>query len=135
VKLTRLETRWARAAMEAFAPAEGGKVDHVAMLERIMRASTRRAALGLRLAIWLVAMAPLWLVGSLRTIVGVPLERRARILGRLLTHRVFAVRELTLLLKLNAAFALLHDAGVRARSGYDGQPRRLPLRVLGQESA
>lgn len=135
MRLTGFEVRCARAAMEAFAPVHGARVDHVAVLERVMRASTRKAALGMRAAIWMVALAPFWLLGAVRTIVGVPLERRTRILARLLAHRVFLVRELMLLLKINVSLALLGDPAVRASSGYDGRPRRFSLQIAGQESA
>jgi hypothetical protein len=130
--LTRWESRQARAALEAFAPSSTAGVDHVAVFERIRRASSRKAALGMRLAIWIVALAPLWVLGTVRTLVGIPLERRARLLGRLLSHRIYLVRELALLLKLNAAFALLGDPAVRSRSGFDGGRRRFALAVLEQ---
>jgi hypothetical protein len=109
------------------------------------------AALGLRLAIWIAALAPLWLWGKLTTISKLATERRTELLRQLLTHRAFAVRELVTLLKLSAAMALLGTPSVRARSGYDHvqavadaesglRVRRLPVMgaqqdVIGQPDA
>ena len=138
------ERRWARHLLAAFAPGEGpglaplpGEVDYVATFARMYREATPLAALGLRLALWIAALAPLWLWGKLATISKVAVERRPQLLRELLVHRAFAVRELSLLLKLTASMALLGTPSVRARSGYDhvqaaskiesGVRARLPL--------
>ncbi len=124
--MTHLEDKWATQALGAFAPsgAQGlsplpNEVDYLATFRRMSRLSTPLAALGLRLALWLVALAPLWLCGRCMTISRLAEPERALLLSRLLTHSSFAVRELTLLLKFAAAMALLGTASVRARSGYD----------------
>jgi hypothetical protein len=80
---------------------------------------TAVAALGLRAGIWMVATAPLWLFGRFVMFGTLKGSERTELLSRLLTHKSFAVRELTLLLKLTAAMALLGTASVRARSHYD----------------
>jgi hypothetical protein len=67
----------------------------------------------------MVALAPLWALGKLATFSTLARRERCELLGRLLVHHNFAVRELTMLLKLTAAIALLGTASVRARSGYD----------------
>jgi hypothetical protein len=120
------ERRWARQLLSAFAPTGGpglapiqDEVDYVNALARMMREATPVAALGLRFAIWMAALAPLWLWGRLATINKLAVERRTELLRQLLAHRVFAVRELALLLKFCAAMALLGTPSVRARSGYD----------------
>lgn len=120
------ERRWARHLLAAFAPPEGpglaplgGEVDYLAVLNRMRREATPLAALGLRAAIWMAALAPLWLWGKLATVTRLASERRTQLLRELLAHRAFAVRELALLLKLSAAMALLGTPSVRARSGYD----------------
>ena|SRR5947209_20394162 len=103
----------------------------------MMAASTSKARLGIHIGLLLVALAPLWLCGKLATMAGLALEQRTAILDRLARHPFFAVRDLTLLLKLGAAFALMGTASVRARSGYDSrdasrgvEPRRaLPVLV------
>jgi len=120
------EKRWARQLLSAFAPSDGpglaplhGEVDYLRALARMRREATPLAALGLRLAIWIAALAPLWLWGKLTTISKLATDRRTELLRELLTHRAFAVRELVTLLKLSAAMALLGTPSVRARSGYD----------------
>jgi hypothetical protein len=120
------ERRWAKSLLSAFAPAGGpglspleNEVDYVGVLLRMKREATPLAALGMRVAIWIGALAPLWLWGKLATVTELARERRPELLRELLGHRVFAVRELTLLLKLCAAMALLGAPTVRLRSGYD----------------
>lgn len=143
------ERRWARLLLSAFAPSDGpglaplqGEVDYLGTLARMRREATPLAALGLRIAIWIAALAPLWLWGKLTTISKLAVERRIDLLRELLAHRAFVVRELATLLKLSAAMALLGTPSVRARSGYDqvqavaeiesGLRVRLPV-IAGQE--
>jgi hypothetical protein len=120
------ERRWARSLLSGFAPVGGpglaplrDEVDYEGVLVRMMREATPLAALGLRAAVWVGALAPLWLWGKLSTISKLAHERRPDLLRALLGHRVFVVRELALLLKLCAAMALLGTPSVRMRSGYD----------------
>lgn len=126
MKWFAFERRWAKALLEAFAPPgdgglapKPGEVDYLATLDRMLRASTKKAALGTRIAVWLGGLSPLFVLGSFRTVSAFGMEARTRLLGALLRHRVFFVRELMLLLKLAACFALLGAPEVRARSRYD----------------
>jgi hypothetical protein len=120
------EQRWARQLLSAFAPSGGpglaplhDEVDYVGVVARMRREATPLAAFGLRIAIWIAALAPLWLWGKLTTISKLAADRRTDLLRELLAHRAFVVRELATLLKLTAAMALLGTPTVRARSGYD----------------
>jgi hypothetical protein len=120
------ERRWARHVLAAFAPTGGPglapaleEVDYQDVFARMLRGASPWAAMGLRLALWIAALAPIWLWGRLTTVTKLAAERRPELLRQLLHHRAFAVRELTLLLKLCAAMALLGTPSVRARSGYD----------------
>jgi hypothetical protein len=124
--VTAFERRWAVDLLSAFAPTGStglspleAEVDYLAVIETMRRRATRLAALGLRAAIWLLALAPIWHRRSLRTISALPASARASLLSELLVHRAFVVRELSLLLKLCASMALLGTRSVRARSGYD----------------
>jgi hypothetical protein len=127
VKLTPLERRWAGDLLRAFAPEtteDGlaplpGEVDYLATFDRMRVRATKLAALGLRAAVWLLALTPLWQRGRFATLSALPVQARADKLAELLTHRVFVVRELALLLKLCAAMALFASPAVRARSAYD----------------
>ena len=96
-----------------------GEVDYLRSVLRMMQASTGMARLGIRLGLFIAMWAPLWLCGRFRTMAGLPVDQRADILGRLLRHEVFFVRELMLLLKIGASMALLGTPSVRARSNYD----------------
>jgi hypothetical protein len=129
--VTRWEQAWAADVLTAFtAEASQGlapgasEVDYLTTFRRMRRGSTALAALGLRLALWMVALAPLWLLGRIATISSLARRDRTELLRRLLAHRVLAVRELTMLLKLTAAMALLGTSSVRARSGYDSTTTR-----------
>ena len=121
-----LERRWASALLAGFTPpSETGlsplpnEVDYVGTLQRMLRGSRPAARFALRAAVWIAALAPLWLWGRLVSITTLPITRRAALLGELLRHRNFVVRELALMLKLAAAMALMGTETVRARSGYD----------------
>lgn len=145
--MTRWEQAWAEAVLTAFV-VEGapglnvsqGEVDYLHALGRMRERGTALAAFGLRAAIWMVAMAPLWLFGRFVMFGTLARTERTELLSRLLTHKSFAVRELTLLLKLTAAMALLGTASVRARSHYDtpivvaaapqAEPEPEPVRLL-----
>lgn len=125
--MTPFERRWAVDLLRAFAPetsSEGlsplpGEVDYLATFDRMRVRATKLASLGLRAAVWIIALTPLWQRGRLATMSTLSIEARAEKLAELLAHRAFIVRELTLLLKLCAAMALFAVPSVRARSAYD----------------
>lgn len=120
------ERRWAQALLEAFAPPESRglspepqEVDYVAGFRRMLDSFTPRASLGLRAALWISALAPVWMQGRPRSVARLPMAGRTELLRKLLEHRSFLVRELAFLLKTSASFALMGTPSVRARSGYD----------------
>lgn len=117
------EKRWAGAILVAFAPvgeSPFGPEDapYLQTLERMISASNWRARAGLRLGLWLVTFAPLWLLGRLRLLPSLPLLERTALLDRLLSHSNFEARELTLLLKIAASLTVMGLPALRARSGY-----------------
>ena len=131
-----------KVVLEGFAPPEHpglapmhGEVDYVGTFGRMLAATNTRARLGLRLAVWLAALSPLWHQGRLCTMARLPIDERAQLLSALLSHRWYLVRELLTLLKFAASLALFAEASVRARSQYDataaveesGERLRLPL--------
>jgi hypothetical protein len=129
------ERRWARHVLAAFAPVGGpglapvpDEVDYESALRRMMRGGSPLAAAGMRLALWIAALAPIWLWGRVTTVTRLATERRPELLRQLLGHRAFAIRELTMLLKLCAAMALLGTPSVRARSSYDVPVRAISVR-------
>jgi hypothetical protein len=124
--MTRLERSWAVTLLSAFAPTGAPglsprehEVDYLAAYSRLVHGAAPLASLGLRFAVCLTALAPLWHWRRPRTVVGLTSVERTRLVDELLRHRTFVVRELLLLVKYAAALALLGTASVRARSGYD----------------
>lgn len=119
------ERRWIVSIMSGFIAPEGafvvrdGEVDYV-HAAGVMAANSRfKARLGLRAAVWVVALAPAWSLGRAQTIDEVPAATRTELLARLLEHRVYLVRGLVTLLKLATTLAMLGSPSVRARTGYD----------------
>lgn len=132
------EKRWLLAVLQGFAPDGGGKlalnqttVDYLGAFRVIRRASTHRAALGLHLALWIAAWAPLWMDRRWCSMAGLGIEERATILQRLLCHRSYIVRELTTLLKLVACMAIFGLDAIQLRSGYDARAELYPQEASG----
>lgn len=124
------EQRWVRAILGSFAPegTEGlsprpGEVDYVAAFAAFLVGAAPLARIGLRLALWLVALSPVFMRRGFTTFLGVAEPERPRLLAELLDHPAYPVREGTFLLKTVACLALFRSDAVRARSRYDGEPR------------
>jgi hypothetical protein len=121
MKLTRFENRWAEAAMGAIFPgssdgfADIRGMDVAGFLGEVFRLVPLQAALGTRLAIWLVALAPLFILGRLATIVGLSVGDREKVVAGLVASRWYAVRSLVLILKTIGALLYAGDDRVRAR--------------------
>lgn len=142
-----IEERWAPVVLSSFAGSTRGFVVHDADVEwlastrRFMSAASDKANLGLRVAFAIAMSAPLWMTFRFRTLAGLLPEERSRVMERLLCHRIFFVRELTLLLKLVACMAIFRSADARARTGYEPPvadatgPRVRALPVLSSSSA
>jgi hypothetical protein len=135
MKLTRFESRWAEASMQAIFPGsrDMGLSDIRAMnvdgfLRELMSELPWRAAIGLRLAVWLVALAPFFLMRRLVTIARLGPDDRERIVARLVSSKSYAIRSLVLVLKALGALLYAADDGVRTRMV---TPRSsiVPLRV------
>ena len=123
--LLSFERRWTHAVMSGFAPDE--PIDWALGVERFLQRANLTGRLGVRLGVLLAVTAPLWCWGRLRSAMGLDAADRARLLEALLSHRIYAVRELALLLKLVACMALFQRSGVRAGSGYDPHRERATL--------
>jgi hypothetical protein len=127
----KFEQRWAECALSSFIDDEGAglvplpnEVDYLKCFQRMRAQATPLAALGLRTAVWLIALAPIWLGVAARTLSSCKSRERTKIMSRLLSDRRFVVRELAMLLKLVASAALLGEPSIRARSGYDNVTAR-----------
>jgi hypothetical protein len=132
MKLTRFEDQWARVELGVMFPGsrENGFADIEAMdvrgfLAEVMGYLPFRAALGLRLAIWLLALAPIVIARRFATIAGLaPLERE-RVVTVLSASPIYAVRSLVMMLKTMGAMLYAGDDAVRAR--LRPQPSRMPI--------
>jgi hypothetical protein len=136
MKLTRFEHKWALAALEAMFPGsrEQGFVDIAAMdvhgyLVGVMRTLPFKARLGLRAAVWLVALAPLVVVRRLCTISSLVPAEAERVVAMLGASRWYGVRSLVMLLKTFGALLYAGDDGIRARLRPAAPVTTVPLRI------
>jgi hypothetical protein len=139
MRLTGIENRWAEAAMGAIFPGsrEEGLTDIRAMdvrgfLARVVTSVPSKVALGLRLAVWIVALAPLFVLGRLATITSLAQADRERVVAALVMSRNYALRSLVMILKTMGALLYAGDDAVRARMMVPNKPKSLvTLRVKG----
>jgi hypothetical protein len=138
VNFLEFERRWIVAIMSGFLSPDGeltvreGEVDHLATAEVMAEGSNAKAALGLHAAVWLLALAPVWMLGRAQTLDELPAAMRTEVLSNALSHRTYLVRGLATLLKLATTLAMMRSPAVRARTHYDQVPsppvrRALPL--------
>ncbi|CAN5462447.1 hypothetical protein BH09MYX1_BH09MYX1_38670 [soil metagenome] len=87
--------------------------DMVGLFEDARSRVPPRVALGLRVAVWIVALAPLLTIGKFATIAGLATSDRERVVVALLGSNFYIVRQLTTLLKAFGALFFLTFPGVR----------------------
>ncbi len=147
MQLFSFEVSWARVAFATIFPgsveehlASAGSMDVERFIQGTCAHFTLRAALGLRLAIWVATLAPLFLLGRLATLRGLPPADRERVLDRLASSDTYAVRSLALLLKTVGALLYAGDPAIRARlnatsaGGSASPPPQARLFTLGRKS-
>lgn len=124
MKLFEFELTWATAAFEAMFPERTAlphgiaRMNPARFLADTIAAAPFEQALGLRLAVWIVALAPLWVVRRPKTFLALGLDERTRVLDALLENRIYAVRQLVVALK--ALASLLY---ARSREARDAMTR------------
>ena len=136
MKLTRFEHRWAQAALVAMFPGsrDEGFADIAAMdvhgyLVEVMRSLPFKARLGLRAAVWMVALAPLFVLRRLATIDRLATADGERVVAKLCASPSYGVRSLVMLLKTFGALLYAGDDGIRARLRPPARPTAVPLRI------
>jgi len=120
--LTQFELRWARAALEAMYPSGAcaalalgiGALDIEGFLADARSRAPAEAAFGLRVAIWIVALAPLFILRRARTIATIPQGDREVVLRALLRSPIYFVRQLVVFLKAMGGLLYGGAAPVRA---------------------
>jgi hypothetical protein len=132
--LTRFELVWARAAFEAIFPGHAGgargigTMDIEAYLEETFGNIPLEPAVGMRIAIWTTALAPLFVLGRFATLHRLSAPDRERVVSRLVVNPVYAVRQLVLALKAIAALLYAGDREVRAAMVAPSSPA-VPLQL------
>ena len=119
--LTRMETRWAHAAFGAIFPS--GASDKIPLgicdldldgyLTDMRSRVPFRAALGLRIAIWVIALAPLFVLHRVATIASLDKASRETLMKKMLDSPIYVVRQLVMLLKALGAVLYAGTPAVR----------------------
>lgn len=120
--LTAFEREWARAvfgAVFAAPPELAADIPDPGDAGEFMDVALARAplepALGIRLTLWICALAPLFVLRRFATISSLELSDRVVVLDALGKNRIYAVRQLVLGMKAMLALHFAKDARVRER--------------------
>jgi hypothetical protein len=120
--LTRIERRWARAVCETVYPtrAEGGalplgvgEMDLDAFLDETIGSLPPEPAIGLRLAFFVLTLAPLFVLRRFALLPSLPYEDRARVLKAVASSRSYALRSTIIAVK--AVLSLFYCGDLRVR--------------------
>lgn len=116
-RLSRFELACAKDAFVAIFPGPDGvaSMDIEGYVEDTLARIPLEPALGVRLAIWIVALAPVFVLRRLRTLHGLAPSDRELVLVALATSPLYPVRQLVLALKALAALLYAGSPLVRAR--------------------
>ncbi len=120
--LSAFERRWAATIGRALVPegALGGRLDAIDVGGRFAdecASSPWYVAVMFRASLWLTWLAPVWMVGRLRTFGAVDDATRVVVLERLLKHSRYELRMAALFLKLTICGLLLGDTPTLAQLG------------------
>lgn len=120
--LASFELAWTDAAFDAIYPEPPrSRLPHgvVSMhparfFDDVLASVPFEQSLGLRVTLWMVALAPLFTIRRLGTIASIAPEDRSRVLERLLTSPVYVVRQLAMSFKALATLLYAKSDSVRA---------------------
>lgn len=133
MKLFGFELAWATAAFDAVFPERTALPHGIArmnpgrFLADVIAASPLEQSIGLRVTLWIVALAPLWFLRRPKTIADIRPEERQRVLELLLASPVYAVRQLVVAFK--ALGSMLYSQSAEARACMT-TPRGRPERFV-----
>lgn len=150
-RLTSFELAWTDAAFDALYPdvrqdaaSDAPSLPHgirqlhpAKFFDDVLADIPLEQSIGLRLALWIVALAPLFVLKRVATIASLREEQRGTVLERLLASRSYVVRQLTTSLKAIATMIYASSPTVVAAMNVprrDGRrvalaPRLVPLRL------
>lgn len=118
--LTSFERAWTDAAFDAIHPhgtplgAGVGSMHPASFLDATLMSVPFEQFVGIRLALWIVSLAPFFAIGRLGTIASIAPADRVRVLERLLASPVYAVRQLAMSFKAMAALLYAQSQAIRA---------------------
>jgi hypothetical protein len=123
IPLIELERQWVRAIFDTLFPGPphgelplGAKdLDVDGFFDGIFAQAPFESALGLRVAIWLLGLAPLFVIGRFTTFDGLGVEERERVYLTMAASRVYVVRSLVIALKAIGSLLYCGDETVRGR--------------------
>jgi hypothetical protein len=120
-RLTNTERRWAHAVFDAVFPGpERGalplgieSMDLDGFLDQTLATVPFEAAIGLRLSLWVMALAPLFILRKLATIASLSPDERMRVLAAINASPVYALRSTVMMVKAIGALFYCGDRRVR----------------------
>jgi hypothetical protein len=132
MKLMGFERRWARAVCETIYPGGDlplgvGGMDVEGYFDELMANVPFEPAIGLRLAFWLLAFAPLFVIGRFALFADLKPEDRERVLKSIATSNVYALRGTVIAIK--AVLSLFYCGDPRVRPAIWAVPERPPALV------
>jgi hypothetical protein len=121
VLLVPFERRWAHATLDTLFPRPGRgalplgieDMDVDSFLDETLAHVPFESALGLRLAFWIIGLAPLFVLGKLQTIASLEPDDRLRVLSALSNSPIYALRGMITMVKAIASLFYCGDRRVR----------------------
>jgi hypothetical protein len=120
MKLFGFERTWVTAAFDAIFPS-GTSLPHgitqmnpARFFSETIAVSPFEQAIGLRLTLWIVALAPLFLLRRPKTIASIQSTERKKVLELLLTSHIYAVRQLVSAFKAMGSMLYSQSPSIRA---------------------
>jgi hypothetical protein len=132
-RLFRFERRWVLAIFEAVLPSGEAELPLGAdqaplgrFLDDFLARAPLTAVLGLRASLWLLMLAPPFVLGRARTFLGLSPPERVALLDRLRCSEVYLVRESAMLFKIVGCLGLCGLAPLQQRLGIFPVDQTLP---------
>ena len=130
-RLSSFELAWTDAAFDAIYPApprsllpaaQGGRylphgvasMHPARFFDSVLASIPFEQSLGLRVTLWMIALAPLFTIRRLGTIASIDEGERGRVLERLVTRPIYVVRQLAMSFKAIATLLYAKSEAVRA---------------------
>lgn len=123
VVLTDFERRWAHATLDTLFPGPDRgalpmgieEMDVDGFLDQTLREVPFEAGLGLRIAFWIIGLAPLFAIGKLATIASLEPADRIRVLRAISASPVYVIRSMVMMVKAIGSLFYCGDRRVRPR--------------------